>query len=88
MKKQYDFSRGTRGAVLRAPGKERITIRIDADVLHWFRAKVHAAGGGSYQSLINDALRRHVEAADEDLAGTLRGVVREELARYEAKKRR
>ena len=59
MKKQYDFKNGRRGAVLRAaPGKTRITIRIDDDILQWFREQVHKAGGGSYQTAINDALRR------------------------------
>lgn len=54
MKKEYDFSRGKRGAVLKAPpGKTRITIRIDDDILRWFRRQVHAAGGGNYQTLIS-----------------------------------
>src|SRR2546422_4531225 len=58
MKKQYDFRHGRRGAVVRAPsGKTRITIRIDDDILQWFREQVHKAGGGNYQTLINDALR-------------------------------
>jgi len=49
MKKEYDFSRGKRGAVVKTPpGKTRITIRIDDDVLEWFRNQVHAAGGGSH----------------------------------------
>lgn len=66
--------------VLKAPpGKTRITIRIDDDVLESFRAQVHAAGGGSYQALINEALRRHIEATEEPLEETLRSVVREEL---------
>src|SRR6266849_4961824 len=43
MKKQYDFSHGRRGAVLRVPsGKTRITIRIDDDILQWFRGQVEA----------------------------------------------
>ena len=54
MKAQYDFTGGRRGPVLNAPsGKTRITIRIDDDLLQWFRKQVHAAGGGSYQTLIN-----------------------------------
>jgi len=83
MKKEYDFRRGKRGAVLKAPpGKIRITIRIDEDILQAFRAQVHAAGGGSYQTLINRALREHVEFGNESLKATLRSVVREELAKY------
>ena len=72
-----------------AAGKTRITIRIDDDVLEWFRGQVHAAGGGSYQKLMNMALRRHVESqaeqgtgAHEELAETLRTVLREELSTY------
>ncbi len=80
MRKEYDFSRGVRGPVVTVPkGKTRITIRLDDDVLDWFYARVHEAGGGSYQSLINDALRRHIERTAEPLEATLRRVVREEL---------
>ena len=81
-RREVDFSRGRRGAVLPVPqGKSRITIRIDTEVLDWFRAEVERAGGGNYQTLVNDALREHVEGTREDLEGTLRRVIREELAR-------
>lgn len=83
MRKQYDFSRGKRGAVIKTPpSKTRITIRIDEDILEWFREQVHAAGGGNYQTLINTALREHVNRKESSLEDTLRDVVREELARY------
>ena len=83
MRKEYDFSKGKRGAVVKTPpGKTRITIRIDDDVLEWFRAQVHAAGGGSYQTLINQALREHMESRREPLEDTLRRVLREELPSY------
>ncbi len=83
MKKEYDFSRGKRGAVIKTPpGKTRITIRVDDDLLQWFRDQVHEAGGGNYQTLINAALREYVEGKEENLKSTLRSVVREELARY------
>ncbi len=83
MKKQYDFRYGRRGAVLRTPsGKTRITIRIDDDVLQWFRDQVHKAGGGSYQALINRALRSVAQSTEQNLEGTLRRVLREELPRY------
>jgi len=58
-------------------GKERITIRLDADILAWFRSQV--AGGGNYQSLINSALRAHVDEQEGTLERTLRRVLREEL---------
>lgn len=83
MKRQYDFRHGRRGAVVRAPsGKTRITIRIDDDILEWFREQVHKAGGGSYQTLINDALRSFAESVEHNLEDTLRRVLREELPRY------
>jgi uncharacterized protein (DUF4415 family) len=82
MKTEYDFSKAKRGAVLKAPrGKSRITIRLDQDVLEWFRRRVDATGGGNYQSLINAALRRHVEQSEEPIEKTLRRVLREELRR-------
>ena len=83
MKKEHDFSRGKRGAIIKTPpGKTRITIRIDEDILEWFRDQVHAAGGGNYQTLINSALREHVDRKAYSLKDTLRSVVREELVRY------
>jgi uncharacterized protein (DUF4415 family) len=82
MKEEYDFSNGTRGAVdPLPPGKTRITIRIDDDLLDWFRQQVHAMGGGNYQTLINHALREHVQRQNEPLEEVLRRVVREELER-------
>jgi uncharacterized protein (DUF4415 family) len=80
MRKEYDFSKARRGPVLPVPsGKTRITIRIDDDVLQWFKDQVHAAGGGNYQTLLNAALREHIERAREPLEETLRRVIREEL---------
>jgi len=80
MKSEYNFSKGKRGAVVPAvKGKTRITIRIDADILEWFRGEVDAAGGGSYQTLINDALREHITSQQEPIEVILRRVVREEL---------
>jgi uncharacterized protein (DUF4415 family) len=82
MKKEYDFVKGKRGPVLRVPaGKTRITIRIDDEILEWFREQVHKAGGGNYQSLMNQALRDFVDRTREPLESTLRRVIREELRR-------
>lgn len=82
MKKDYDFRHGKRGAIL-APsgGKTRITIRLDDEVLGWFRQQCEETGGGNYQTLINEALRQHISATEEPLEETLRRVVREELGR-------
>ena len=85
MRKEYDFSKGSRGAVLQAPGKTRITIRLDDDLLEWFREQAHAARGGSYQTMINAALRDYVTSNQEPLKKTLRAVIREELSRYKLK---
>ncbi len=80
MKKEYDFKKGKRGAVLSVPkGKTRITIRLDDDVINWFKHEVTEAGGGNYQSLINSALREHIAQQKEPLEDTLRKVIREEL---------
>lgn len=82
MKKEYDFSKGQRGALDPVPpGKTRITIRLDGDVLEWFRDQADAAGGGNYQTMINAALREYITQKAEPLEDTLRRVVREELDR-------
>lgn len=82
METEYDFSQGKRGAIESTPaGKTRITIRLDDEVLAWFRDQVHAAGGGNYQTLINDALREYIQQRREPLENTLRRVLREELER-------
>jgi uncharacterized protein (DUF4415 family) len=80
MKKQYDFSKGKRGAVVSpARGKSRITIRLDDEILNWFRQEVHKAGGGNYQTLINHALRDYIKKRPESLEEVVRRVVREEV---------
>ncbi len=84
MKASYDFRQGKRGRI--APlaaetrAKTRITIRLDEDLVEHF-LKVADAGGGAkgYQTLINEALRQHVEGKAPRLADTLRKIVREEL---------
>ena len=87
MRKEYDFSNAKRGPVVPvSSGKTRITIRLDDDVLEWFREQVHAAGGGSYQTLINQALRRFMEQGGEPLEAVMRRVVREEIQRYSGRR--
>jgi hypothetical protein len=88
VRKEYDFSTGRRGPILPATGKKtRITIRIDDDVLDWFRQQVDAAGGGNYQTMINEALRAYVEGKKESLEVVVRRVVREELRKARPKRR-
>jgi len=75
-----DFSKGKRGPVVRPdPNKVRITIRLDGDIIDHFKKRVHAAGGGNYQTLINDALRAHIQTQSKPLEDTLRKVIRAEL---------
>jgi len=75
-----DFSKGKRGAVLKPdPNKVRITIRLDGDIIEHFKQQVHTAGGGNYQTLMNEALRDHIKTHDQSLEDTLRKVIREEL---------
>jgi len=82
MKKQYDFSKGKRGAVVSpARSKSRITIRLDDEILNWFRREVHKAGGGNYQTLIKHALHEYIKKRAESLEEVVRRVVREEVRR-------
>jgi uncharacterized protein (DUF4415 family) len=84
MKERYDFSRGTRGRIAASEpeqrGKTRITIRLDEDLVDHFLKEADASGGTiGYQTLINEALRQHVEGKAPKLEDTLRRVLREEL---------
>jgi uncharacterized protein (DUF4415 family) len=81
MKKEYDFRKGRRGAVLPRRGKTRITIFIDNEVLQEFRERAESMGRG-YQTLMNEALREYLGKARKPLdARTLRRILREELDR-------
>ena len=85
MRKEYDFSKAKRGAVIPSPGKTRITIMLDDDLIEFFRSKAEAQGAG-YQTMINSSLREVVAAAkakrpdDRPITvAVLRKVLREEL---------
>lgn len=61
----FDFSNARQGPVRKSKAnKMRITIRIDTDVLDWFRKRVHDQGGGSYQTMMNAALRMVMDQAE------------------------
>jgi uncharacterized protein (DUF4415 family) len=78
MKDEYDFTHAKRGAIEPpGAGKTRITIRLDDEIIAWFRQQAEQAGGGNYQTAINQALREHIER--QSLEELLRRVVREEL---------
>ena len=85
MRKEYDFSQAKRGAVIPSPGKTRITIMLDDDLIEFFRVKAEAQGTG-YQTMINSTLRATVKGEqgksveDKPLTvAVLRKVLREEL---------
>ena len=79
-KEEYNFSSAKQGAVVKSPpGKTRITIRLDDNVIKWFRNEVHKMGGGNYQTLINDALSQYIQQHEGKLESTLLKVIREEL---------
>jgi len=61
------------------PGRVRITIRIDADILNWSREKVNERGGGDYQTMLNGTLRSCIQYQDKMLEETIRKVIQEEL---------
>jgi uncharacterized protein (DUF4415 family) len=81
--RDIDFSNAKRGAVVKPePGKTKISIRLDNTVIEYFRDLVDKAGGGNYQSLINDALVEHIHR--RSTVEVVRQVVREELASFGA----
>lgn len=81
--RKIDFSRAKRGPLVKPePGKMKISIRLDNAVLEYFRTLVDKAGGGNYQTLINDALLEHIHR--RSTLDVVRQVVREELGAYAA----
>lgn len=80
MKKEYDFSKAKRGAVVPTTGKTRITLYLDNGVLDHFR-RVSEKTGQGYQTLINEALKSQVGLIEQPLTPeAVRRIVREELA--------
>jgi metal-responsive CopG/Arc/MetJ family transcriptional regulator len=82
MKREYDFSKGRRGAIdKRLPGKTRITIRLDKDVIEWFRSQVESRGGGNYQTMINEALKEYIQSPAKTIEDTVRNTMEEYFRR-------
>ncbi len=84
MKDHYDFSKGKRGRVLpeppHEPGKVKITIRLDEDIVdRFFQIAEQSAGSVGYQTLINSALRDYLEGRAPKIEDALRRIIREEL---------
>jgi uncharacterized protein (DUF4415 family) len=79
-KEEYDFENAKQGPIVKPPQrKTRITIRVDTDILNWFREQVNKRGGGNYQTHINEALREYISMKDRNLENTIRKAIREEL---------
>ena len=80
MKKEYNFSKAKRGAVIPQVGKTRITIYLDDGILERFKAQSQRTGKG-YQTLINDALNSYLGVTAKPLTEEMvRKIVREELS--------
>lgn len=80
MKKEYDFSKGRRGAVVPQTGKTRITIHLDDEVIRRFRMESEKTGKG-YQTLINEALSAHLGITEKPVTiDMVRRIVREEIS--------
>jgi uncharacterized protein (DUF4415 family) len=76
--REIDFTDANRGPVVPPePGKTKISIRLDNRVLEYFRSLVENAGGGNYQTLINDALVDYIQ--QHSMLEAVRQAVREEL---------
>jgi uncharacterized protein (DUF4415 family) len=76
--RDLDFTNAKRGPVVPSdPGKTKISIRLDNRVLEYFRSLVEKAGGGNYQTLINDALMAYIQ--QQSMLEAVRQAVREEL---------
>ncbi len=58
MKDEYDFSHGIRGRFY-APHKKSTTIRLDDDILLYFKKRAGEEKVG-YQTLLNAALREYI----------------------------
>ena len=76
--RDIDFTQAKRGPVVPSePGKTKISIRLDNRVLDYFRSIVEKAGGGNYQTRINDALMEYIQ--QQSMLAAMRQAVREEL---------
>ena len=79
-KEEFNFTKAKQGAVTAlTSNKKRITIRLDESTIEWFRKKVHEAGGGNYQTFINDALKEYISFHEGALESSIRKIIREEL---------
>jgi uncharacterized protein (DUF4415 family) len=76
--RDIDFTPAKRGPIVPSePGKTKISMRLDNRVLEYFRSLVAQAGGGNYQTLINDALLAYIQ--QQSMLEAVRQAVREEV---------
>jgi uncharacterized protein (DUF4415 family) len=76
--RDIDFTNAKRGPVIpQEIGKTKISIRLDNRALEYFRGIVEKAGGGNYQTLINDALVEYIQ--QQSMLEAVRETVREEI---------
>jgi hypothetical protein len=68
--------------------KPRVTLRLDPEVVAWFRGQALEQGSGHYQTMINAALQQHIVAQGKTLEDRIRRIVREELHAQERSARR
>ena len=84
--RDIDFSKAKQGAVIKTgPGKMKISIRLDKNVIEYFRGLVESNGEGNYQTSINDALVAYIQ--QRSLLDAVRQVVREEISPAKTKPR-
>lgn len=83
MRNEYDFSQAKRGPAIESPGKTRITIMLDNDIIESFRQRAETRGIG-YQTAINEALRATLNDDNAPLtAGKFREILRQELHTFD-----
>lgn len=76
--RDIDFTDAQRGPVVPPePVKTKISIRLDNRILDHFRGLVEQAGGGNYQTLINEALLLHIQ--QQSMLEVVRKTIREEI---------
>jgi hypothetical protein len=83
MKKEYDFRNARRGQLIPTPGMTRISIHIEDEILDWFQEQIRKASGGSYMTMINEALREYMRMRDGHAEERFRKVIREELVAHD-----
>lgn len=83
MKTEYDLKKlkkGRRGPLASPDAKVLKTLRLDPEVLSWFRVQGEKQGI-PYQTLMNATLRQAMHSNERNLPEEIRQIIREELNR-------